>query len=318
MADEAGMKIGVAAAALTIGVTACAAIGCSTEPSPSPERVGATRSALTGYIGCFEDAGDRALPAFFGGGHTIESCQSAVRSSGLPYAGVQWYGECWGGSELRWAQRPEWECDTPCSANSSEICGGAWRNSIYASGASEPVPPDPEPTPTPTSCRQDGQACGGDATCCSNSCNTQTWTCGPKCVKSGESGCGSRGCCDSNAYCEYDGVCRGGYDASCTWSGQCATGSGYVCSYGKCKAGEGSGCWSDTQCADSLRCIDYRCQTSSSGTVTATWGGGGGEERTTFKGCTLHEGDWISTSDCETCGCSVSGSFCQCSLFMED
>jgi hypothetical protein len=101
-----------------------------TPPPPAP-----------GYQGCYTDAATRALPAQLGGTtHTIESCRQAAYNAGYTYAGVQYYGYCFGGNTLGYALVSDSECNTPCTSNGGQMCGGAWRNSIYATGY---VPPNP-------------------------------------------------------------------------------------------------------------------------------------------------------------------------------
>ena len=48
------------------------------------------------YLGCFKDAGDRALPVRKSSG-TIAQC--VANCSGFRYIGRQWTGECWCGNE---------------------------------------------------------------------------------------------------------------------------------------------------------------------------------------------------------------------------
>lgn len=87
------------------------------------------------YVGCFTDDAKRALPVRLSdGGETVESCTQKAASAGYAYAGVQWYGECHAGNTVGYTQMPDAECNTPCNANPSEMCGGAWRNSIYRTG----------------------------------------------------------------------------------------------------------------------------------------------------------------------------------------
>lgn len=95
------------------------------------------------YIGCFTDSENRALPYWLGSVNDVDTCVNLVRGNGLAYAGLQWYGECWGGNELRYTQVGEGECNTPCP--SGQTCGGAWHNSIYATGTTPPPPPPPPP-----------------------------------------------------------------------------------------------------------------------------------------------------------------------------
>lgn len=102
---------------------------------------GAPPPASSGYQGCYTDDGNRALPAWLGGGHTIETCTAAARGQGYAYAGLQWYGECFGGNSLAYSRVSDAECNTPCNAAPAQMCGGAWRNSIYGTGGNPPPPP---------------------------------------------------------------------------------------------------------------------------------------------------------------------------------
>jgi WSC domain len=91
-----------------------------------------------GYVGCFTDSESRALPYWLGSVNDVDTCVNLARANGLAYAGLQWYGECWGGNELRYTQVGDGECNTPCA--SGQMCGGSWRNSIYATGSTPPPP----------------------------------------------------------------------------------------------------------------------------------------------------------------------------------
>ncbi|HME43093.1 MAG TPA: WSC domain-containing protein, partial [Syntrophorhabdales bacterium] len=66
------------------------------------------------------------------------------------YAGVQYYGQCFAGNTVGYTKVADSQCNTPCSANTAEMCGGSWLNSIYATGVnlqggSEAVPNSSEP-----------------------------------------------------------------------------------------------------------------------------------------------------------------------------
>lgn len=84
------------------------------------------------YQGCYTDDGNRALDAFLGYNHTVESCVAAARAAGFAYAGLQYYGQCFGGNDLGYQRVADGECNTACVANPNQTCGGGWRNSIYA------------------------------------------------------------------------------------------------------------------------------------------------------------------------------------------
>ncbi len=128
------------------------------EPASCRAPPPATQSA---YQGCFVDAADRALPAWLGEGHTIESCTQAARGQNYLYAGLQWYGQCFAGDVLAYSRVDGAECNTPCNAAPSQMCGGAWRNSIYATRGNPPPPP---PTPGGSDILSPGRALlAGDA-----------------------------------------------------------------------------------------------------------------------------------------------------------
>ena len=104
---------------------------CSAPPPPPPPS--------GPYLGCFTDDPNRALPVGLGNVNDIDACIHRARGNGLAYAGLQYYGECWGGNQIGYAQVGDWECNTPCP--SGQTCGGAWRNSIYGTGNPPPPPP---------------------------------------------------------------------------------------------------------------------------------------------------------------------------------
>lgn len=102
------------------------------------------------YLGCYVDAPARGLPtALMTGGATVESCIDAAAQQGLRYAGVQAAGQCFGGNVLRYDRAYELDCNQACAARPDEICGGAWRNSVYATSLPAPLPPPPPP-PAPS------------------------------------------------------------------------------------------------------------------------------------------------------------------------
>jgi hypothetical protein len=92
------------------------------------------------YKGCYVDKPERALPVvLMDGGATKESCVAAAYAEGFQYAGLQFQGQCFAGNSLRYDKKEnDSECDTPCSADNTQKCGGAWRNSIFATGVKQP------------------------------------------------------------------------------------------------------------------------------------------------------------------------------------
>lgn len=144
------------------------------------------------YVGCYTDDPNRALPYWLGSVGDIQSCVNIARANGLAYAGLQWYGECWGGNELRYTQVGDWECNTPCA--SGQMCGGGWRNSIYATGS---VPGGMSPDSAVRGCsdwywwspvyRPDPASC--HAYCAQNGANACEWYANGDCYVEFGSGC---------------------------------------------------------------------------------------------------------------------------------
>jgi hypothetical protein len=111
---------------------------CNATPDSRPESIGRVEAEINGgYVGCFTDDENRALPVYLGNNYTIERCVNDARARGLPYAGLQYYGECWGGTSPGYVRVAESECNTYCTASQpgTQICGGAWRNSIWSSAS---------------------------------------------------------------------------------------------------------------------------------------------------------------------------------------
>lgn len=163
-----------------------------------PSACSAPPPASAPYIGCFTDAENRALPQWLGSVGDVDSCVNLARANGLTYAGLQSYSECWGGNQLGYTQVANSECNTPCA--SGQMCGGAWRNSIYATG-NEPPPPPPGGSMQPDSAvrgcsnysewppvyQPDANACY--AYCAQNGANACEWYVNGDCYVEFGSGC---------------------------------------------------------------------------------------------------------------------------------
>lgn len=114
---------------------------------------GGGSSLPAGYVGCFTDDGNRALPAAQSGSFGLQACTDRCRSLGYAYSGSQWYDQCFCGNSLGYTQVSDGECNTPCYSGGG-YCGGGWRNSVTATGYTPPAatpPPSwaiaPEPIP---------------------------------------------------------------------------------------------------------------------------------------------------------------------------
>ncbi|XP_072020010.1 uncharacterized protein [Amphiura filiformis] len=99
------------------------------------------------YLGCYIDAGDRALPNHLTEDHeemTLEKCWAHCRSFGdQRYASLQYTYQCFCGSEYddygRHGQVSESDCSHQCNGNGRQYCGAGWRNSVYDLGGTSTI-----------------------------------------------------------------------------------------------------------------------------------------------------------------------------------
>jgi PQQ-like domain len=181
-------------------------------------------SDCAGLKGCFSDSSTRALPLYLGDGKTIESCRTLAAANGKAYAGLQYFGQCFAGDSIGYSALDDSQCDTPCSENLGEGCGGVWANRIFDSTC---------PTgqcfcsrlhacTTSGDYSTDVNNCGGccnvcpgtangfpvcNAGTCTVGCNVPYTKCGNTCVNlnSDNANCGSCG-----AHCGTTEACGGG------------------------------------------------------------------------------------------------------------
>jgi sulfur relay (sulfurtransferase) complex TusBCD TusD component (DsrE family) len=87
--------------------------------------------------GCYVDTPARTLPVTLMASQTgtLDTCMAAARARGLAYAGLQFGGQCYGGNALPPTEAPPADCGMACAADGMQTCGGAWRNSVYATGS---------------------------------------------------------------------------------------------------------------------------------------------------------------------------------------
>lgn len=85
-------------------------------------------------LGCYADHPQRVLPVqIMDSGATRERCVAAAAARGLRYAGLQYGGQCFGGNTPGTPAAAS-NCQTPCSAEAGQTCGGTWFNSVYDLG----------------------------------------------------------------------------------------------------------------------------------------------------------------------------------------
>jgi pre-mRNA-splicing factor SYF2/beta-D-xylosidase 4 len=117
-------------------------LGCFFEPGAA--------TCSSGPTTCYIETPARILGnQNVNGGHdglTLEDCAQLCYNKGNKYAGAEYANQCYCGDELSVdakVARSASECDMPCSANKTEMCGGDWRVSVLE--VSCEGPPDPRP-----------------------------------------------------------------------------------------------------------------------------------------------------------------------------
>jgi hypothetical protein len=108
----------------------------------------ASISTSSPYMGCFTDGctdtsctthsanSNHYSNEQMTSGATVETCVAKAKSLGYAYAGLESGGECFVGNSV--ATTPliysvtNSDCNTPCTSNTSEYCGGNWFMSIYS------------------------------------------------------------------------------------------------------------------------------------------------------------------------------------------
>lgn len=102
---------------------ASALVVCATETKAAPE-----------YLGCFIDKEDRDIEGSLTRTKTMttEACVSECRLTGYKIAATQYGEQCFcGNSHGDYGRTSDAECSFPCAGNTSQKCGGGWRNSVY-------------------------------------------------------------------------------------------------------------------------------------------------------------------------------------------
>ncbi len=86
------------------------------------------------YLGCYIDDEQRDVEGAFERtkSMTTEACVTTCRKQGYKIAATQYGEQCFCGNTYGSLGRTsDTECLTPCAGNSTQRCGGGWRNSVY-------------------------------------------------------------------------------------------------------------------------------------------------------------------------------------------
>ena len=62
---------------------------------------------------------------------TVHYCIKFCSDEGYKFAGLESGNECFCGNHAPFISAPQRECHLNCSGNTTQICGGFWRMSVY-------------------------------------------------------------------------------------------------------------------------------------------------------------------------------------------
>ncbi|KKA28638.1 hypothetical protein TD95_001872 [Thielaviopsis punctulata] len=119
--------------ALTV---AAAAASASAAAVISQRDLGVGQSISGGWelVGCYTDVGRTISAASYtNSSMTNEQCTTYCQDLDMPYAGTEYYTECYCGSRLATGSElaADSSCSTPCSGNSTQACGGPNRLTMW-------------------------------------------------------------------------------------------------------------------------------------------------------------------------------------------
>ncbi|MAN65211.1 WSC domain-containing protein [uncultured Hyphomonas sp.] len=90
----------------------------------------------TAFLGCYRDENDRDLSGFRVDSNTSttpEACQKTCSDKGYKYASVQYGISCMCDNDYGKYGKAD-NCDMACTGDKTQMCGGTWANSVYATG----------------------------------------------------------------------------------------------------------------------------------------------------------------------------------------
>lgn len=95
-------------------------------------------------VGCYIDNWTRTFPAFMFGNSSDSNtvCTNACQVAGYKYAGTENGDECWCGGSLPSSSlvASASDCSVPCLADSTQVCGGGFRLSVFQNNNYTPFP----------------------------------------------------------------------------------------------------------------------------------------------------------------------------------
>ncbi|XP_050420558.1 uncharacterized protein LOC126833331 [Adelges cooleyi] len=93
------------------------------------------------YLGCYEETAENRIFNGFSRSYMVNTpafCTKLCYKMGFGYAGVTYKSECFCGSHspntVRFTKVEDSQCNTKCSGDANQYCGGGWRMGVFATG----------------------------------------------------------------------------------------------------------------------------------------------------------------------------------------
>lgn len=93
------------------------------------------------YLGCFEENENNRIFNSYSQSfstNTPEMCSTLCYKFGYTYSGVTYKNGCFCGSqppnESKFTKVDDKQCNTKCSGDANQFCGGGWRMSVFSTG----------------------------------------------------------------------------------------------------------------------------------------------------------------------------------------
>ncbi|KAL4131837.1 hypothetical protein QTP88_009086 [Uroleucon formosanum] len=96
------------------------------------------------YLGCYEESQNNRIFNGFSRSFTVntpEFCSNLCYKFGYTYSGVTYKSECFCGSqspsESKFPRLEDKQCNTKCSGDANQFCGGGWRMGVFSTGLND-------------------------------------------------------------------------------------------------------------------------------------------------------------------------------------
>lgn len=93
------------------------------------------------YLGCFEESQNNRIFNSYSKSfptNTPEFCSNLCYKFGYTYSGVTYKSECFCGNqspnERMFTKMEDKQCNTKCSGDANQYCGGGWRMGVFETG----------------------------------------------------------------------------------------------------------------------------------------------------------------------------------------